>query len=492
LTDPTSENLHGDIRIAGRHIPPIAYALPLSLLCLGVYAHEPWRDEIQAWLMARDMDIPALIANAGLEGHPIGWHLLLKLFISLGLPFEVLYPLGFCFTLVAAAFLIRDTSLGTGGKILILCSPAFILLGIEARPYSLIVLLLILHARLHPRRNAFPFAYALIPGVLSQLMVLCLPYACIMAGRRLYETVCGKAGFRACLSSLPPFFLIGFALFQLIPPADKASLMLEARFAALHSDLGAVSLLSPLDLAAAFFALPFAAAWFAMLYKTDPALALCAAGSALFALFIDLCVYPLSTCHWYLLSGILVAVTLIVLNGIKNGEFPGRGGKIAALPAYPLLLACLFSYPTGAVELYKEISLPSSNLPAASLFVRNRLAGTPTAAFTMARICPLLKDMPGKQFWSPVNMRWGTFAVFDAERQKKLNMSAEQAASIILEHCPEKRPAVILSLPWEKAGESGYAAVLELSAPTVHNEVFYIYLPTEANDIRAPLPHTGE
>lgn len=59
------------------------YALGLTFLFLGVGAfaaihHEMWRDEIQAWLLARDSgSIFELFAHLKYEGHPGLWHLCL-------------------------------------------------------------------------------------------------------------------------------------------------------------------------------------------------------------------------------------------------------------------------------------------------------------------------------------------------------------------------------------------------------------------------------
>ena len=59
------------------------YALGLTILFLAVGAftashHEMWRDEIQAWLLARDStSIFNLFANLKYEGHPGLWHLCL-------------------------------------------------------------------------------------------------------------------------------------------------------------------------------------------------------------------------------------------------------------------------------------------------------------------------------------------------------------------------------------------------------------------------------
>ena len=45
---------------------------------VGIVNHEMWRDELQAWLIARDSSsIPELIRNLKTEGHPGLWHLCL-------------------------------------------------------------------------------------------------------------------------------------------------------------------------------------------------------------------------------------------------------------------------------------------------------------------------------------------------------------------------------------------------------------------------------
>jgi hypothetical protein len=48
------------------------------VVALGMAHHEPWRDELQAWMIARDSgSLPELFQNIRYEGHPAGWHLLL-------------------------------------------------------------------------------------------------------------------------------------------------------------------------------------------------------------------------------------------------------------------------------------------------------------------------------------------------------------------------------------------------------------------------------
>lgn len=48
----------------------------LSLSCIGIVNHEMWRDELQAWLIAKDSSsISNLFSNLRYEGHPALWHL---------------------------------------------------------------------------------------------------------------------------------------------------------------------------------------------------------------------------------------------------------------------------------------------------------------------------------------------------------------------------------------------------------------------------------
>ena len=462
-------------QVRGRYCPYIylAYLLPIGLMLLGFFCHEPWRDEIQAWLMARDMDIPALIANAGAEGHPIGWHLIAKAFLSVGLPYASLQVFSLACGIAAAILLIRRGPFGPVVTFLLLLSPMFTLLGITARPYSLIVLLLFLHAFSFPRRMRHPFVHALLLGGLAQMHVLCLPYVGVMSLWWICGAMRSRAGWMTYLAQGLLVLITSFAVWQLIPPVDKAVAMLASRQQTVTSWF--LAGIDPLALAVLLPPFALIAIWAVLLWGRHPMLMLAAAGSSLFAALVNYCVYPLSSCHWYMVLGILTALTWIA----HANTFPGCMGRYRKAVVCPLACACLLSYPGGALEFHRETVLPSSNLSEAEIYVREHLAGTPTAVHTMARVCPLLRELPGKRLWNPVGRKWGTYAVFDADWQKSRNMTVAEAARVILEHCPEKRPAMIFSSPWDEAGQSGYVRVIDFSGPTAYEENLYIYLPAE-------------
>ncbi|MEX0741459.1 MAG: hypothetical protein WD079_01595, partial [Phycisphaeraceae bacterium] len=61
-----------------------ALALTVAFLCVaaaGMAVHEMWRDEWQAWMLARDsVSFLDLLRNLRHEGHPPGWNFLLFVF----------------------------------------------------------------------------------------------------------------------------------------------------------------------------------------------------------------------------------------------------------------------------------------------------------------------------------------------------------------------------------------------------------------------------
>lgn len=61
--------------------------------------HEPWADEAQAWLLARDSSLYSLIIkNLHFEGHPALWYIILKFVQFLGMPYKYLFILPIIFS----------------------------------------------------------------------------------------------------------------------------------------------------------------------------------------------------------------------------------------------------------------------------------------------------------------------------------------------------------------------------------------------------------
>lgn len=67
------------------------FVLYCAVVSFGATVHEPWWDEGQAWLLARDASIGDLLSrHLSYEGHPPLWYLLLAIPAKLGLPYASL------------------------------------------------------------------------------------------------------------------------------------------------------------------------------------------------------------------------------------------------------------------------------------------------------------------------------------------------------------------------------------------------------------------
>ena len=75
----------------------LAIFIVISLV-VGYY-HEPWSDEAQSWLIARDASVSEILCTIEkYEGTPPLWHLFLKFLISLGYQYEYLYLISVFFS----------------------------------------------------------------------------------------------------------------------------------------------------------------------------------------------------------------------------------------------------------------------------------------------------------------------------------------------------------------------------------------------------------
>ena len=141
-----------------------------SLLAVISYFHEPWFDEAQAWLIARDSSLFEMIWNVlRYEGHTPLWHLSLFIPAHLGVPFELgLKSVNFIFAALAAAVFIKYSPFPLAFR---LFTPftyfLFYQYGVIGRCYSLFMLILWLLAAVFPRRNERPYLFSILLALLG-------------------------------------------------------------------------------------------------------------------------------------------------------------------------------------------------------------------------------------------------------------------------------------------------------------------------------------
>lgn len=147
-----------------------AFAAYLAIL---VPRHEPWFDEAQAWLIARDIGLAELVwERLRFEGSPGLWHLLLLVPARLGAPYAALGVVGALAAFAGAVLLVRRGPFPLVVKAALLAS--FHLgyqYAVVARSYDLVPPLLFAAALAWPRRVERPLRLALALGLLAATSV---------------------------------------------------------------------------------------------------------------------------------------------------------------------------------------------------------------------------------------------------------------------------------------------------------------------------------
>ena len=136
--------------------------------------HEPWYDEIQSWMLAKDASIKELLFNAPhYEGHPALWSLLLAVFAKTGVNMDYgLRIWNMLFTTIAAGLIIFKAPFKRIFRCLIPFTYfLFYQYTVICRPYSIMFLAFVLLAFFYKSRNEHPVRYV------ASLLLLCLSSA---------------------------------------------------------------------------------------------------------------------------------------------------------------------------------------------------------------------------------------------------------------------------------------------------------------------------
>lgn len=126
--------------------------------------HEPWRDEIHAWLMSKVYSIPELFTASRFDGHPILWHLLLMPFAKLNFPIITLNIISYVLVMISAyLFIFKANNFSILFKTIALFTiPFTYTYSAISRNYSLILLLLVIIGIFYNKRYDKPIIYSIL------------------------------------------------------------------------------------------------------------------------------------------------------------------------------------------------------------------------------------------------------------------------------------------------------------------------------------------
>jgi len=170
----------GYLRKNGRMI--ICYAV-FAVFCLYsvwlITIHEPWRDEAQSWLIARDASFGGMLAQLPYEGHPVMWFLILMPFAKLGFPFMTQAIIHLLFVAGIGYMICIKSPFHPIYKVLILGSTTMLYItNVFARNYAPAVFLILLIAYIYETRYK---KHYILYGILISCLANFNVYSCIVA-----------------------------------------------------------------------------------------------------------------------------------------------------------------------------------------------------------------------------------------------------------------------------------------------------------------------
>ncbi len=164
----------------------IFYAVILLVYTLiMIYAqfnHEFWRDEMQAWTIARDLSLFEIFEQMQYEGHPCLYHLILFPFAKLGFPPIAMGFVSVFFMLLAGILIMYKSPFNFFVKILLLLSSPFMYFySIMSRVYSIIPFFVCLLAIVHKKRMEKPLLFAAIIAVIINTHAIMMCFAGVVS-----------------------------------------------------------------------------------------------------------------------------------------------------------------------------------------------------------------------------------------------------------------------------------------------------------------------
>lgn len=190
----------------------IVMVLFIILTSIGVYYHEPWFDEAQTWLIAKDLNFWELLKYMKYEGHTFIWYLVLMPFAKLNFQYPLpMSILNLVFAWSAAFIVLKKFPPMPIIKCLIIFSmPLAYQYAVIARPYAIGLVFLFALAALYKKRLERPILYSLLITLCANTSSMALCGAIAFGAIFLYDYFSQKKPF---FKTKEFYIIIGIVLF---------------------------------------------------------------------------------------------------------------------------------------------------------------------------------------------------------------------------------------------------------------------------------------
>lgn len=210
------------LSLVRKDIPGMCGFLCFAVLtAIGALYHEAWRDEVQAWLIARDVPLSDFFGQMRLEGTPALLHVLLAPFAKTGIPYVIAPFIHWCLIVFAAGLLIFKSPFPRVFSLAILFTPLFAFeYAVVMRNYGISAVLLFLIAMLYRKRFDRPVTLAVLVGLLCNANTHSIGIAAGIGAAFFLDVVFARKFSRRVFLALGVMAGFAFLAFiQVYPPA---------------------------------------------------------------------------------------------------------------------------------------------------------------------------------------------------------------------------------------------------------------------------------
>ena len=454
--------------------------------------HEPWEDEAQAWLIARDLNIISIFKQMAYEGSPALWHMLLVPFAKSGLPYISESILHLVIAIAAVTVFVLYAPFSRLTKLLFIFSYYMAYeYSIIARSYSLSILLLFLIAALYGCRFRHPIWYSSLVFLLFNTNVHSFFIAISLTILFAWELRKNRTEALLSRTALFIIFMGGLLSFlQLLSPPDNihygivedvAYLAPFAAMAYAFFPWHTTNFLS-VDLrliAMVISFLIFCTIILSLVRKPAALFILLMSFSGLFYIFAFK--YTGAPRHYGLIL-IMVFFSFWISNYYGNSEkiFLNITSKINfSRISMVIINACLTVSLLYCLEIqYLEYRYDFSGSKETADFIsKNHLDILTIVAHRSIGTLALLPYLPGKKFWYADIENYGTFITYNRRYLAGRDISNAQVISRADKAFPDKsKILLLLTTPLDIQESSGFKLLYKVDEVFGYGkEKFYLY-----------------
>ncbi len=180
---PVTDSKKSSVIIAS--ISAIVY---LCLVAVGLFFHENWGDEVQQWLLVRDLDFPGLLSHLKGEGHMLPWYLIILPFAKLGFPLKTVNIISAVLVSAATGLILWKAPFEWYKKALFIFCPAMVYyFPVISRCYALVPLAIIFTALSYKNRHEKPMRFLLSLILLANTHMLMWGMVAAIASEYFFE-----------------------------------------------------------------------------------------------------------------------------------------------------------------------------------------------------------------------------------------------------------------------------------------------------------------